>query len=138
MANALDPTGRDARCRPGWWLDDRGGLLLQLPEPFTRRSESVANRSYAEGLFCSFEQFHICDGLIAAEQPCCSGRGLEFRYEYRTIGESLSQEFCRDADGIGVAGHGALPSPLRGSRAMSDDAALIGWQAVLGGRALAG
>jgi hypothetical protein len=59
--NTVDPAGRDARCNFARWLDDerQGGLLLQQPEPFARRSESVANRSYAEELFCSFERFRL-------------------------------------------------------------------------------
>src|SRR5215470_3453002 len=125
MANPLLPTGRDARRNFGRWVrDERGGLRLQQPEPSTRRSESTVNRSYTERLFCSFEQFGIRDGLSATEQPCCSGRSLELRYEYRTVGELLSQEFCREAVGIGAAGHGGL-APLHGSRTMSNDAGLI-------------
>src|SRR5262249_10919779 len=90
-SNSLDPTGRDERCNFGRWIgDEQGGLRLQEPEPFPRRSESIVNRSYAEGLFCSFEQFGIRDGLSATEQPCCSGRSLDLRYEYRTVGGRLS------------------------------------------------
>jgi hypothetical protein len=70
---------------------------------------SAMPTTYAEGLFCSFEQFRIADALTAAEQPCRSGRSLEFRYEYRTLGEPLSQEFCREAVGIGTAG---LANPI--------------------------
>ena len=55
MANALDPTGGDARCRFGRRLDyERGGLLLQHSEPFARRSESVANRSPSFQLTCAY------------------------------------------------------------------------------------
>src|SRR5262249_10583296 len=82
MADALDPTGGNARCTFGGLFDfERGGLLLQEPKPFTRRSEPIANRSYTERLFCFFEHFRICDGLSATEQPRCACRSIELRYE---------------------------------------------------------
>jgi hypothetical protein len=46
------------------------GCFSNTQNKFTRRAESVANRSYIEGLFCSFEQLSICDGLSATEQAC--------------------------------------------------------------------
>jgi hypothetical protein len=30
----------------------------------------------------------MCDALTVAEQPCGSGRSLELRYKYRTLGPS--------------------------------------------------
>src|SRR5262249_45544620 len=108
-SNPLDPTGRDDRCNFGRWIgDERGGLRLQEPEPFPRRSESTVNRSYAEGLFCSFEQLGLADALIAAQQPCCSGRSLKLRYKYRTLVEPLLEEFRSHGHGIGAAGHRGL------------------------------
>jgi hypothetical protein len=116
-ANTLDPTGGNARCTFGRLLDcERAGLLLQVPEPFTRRSESTVNRSHTQRLFCSFERFGMCDALTVAEQPCGSGRSLELRYKYATLGEPLLQELFRKPDGIGAASHRGRPSPLRGLR----------------------
>src|SRR5215831_4410580 len=93
----------------------RAGGRLQQPEPFPRRSESTVNRSYTERFFCSFEQLGLADALIAAEQPCCSGRSLKLRYKYRTLVEPLLEEFRSHGHGIGAAGHRGLPTPLRGS-----------------------
>jgi hypothetical protein len=70
----------------------------------------------AEGLFCSIERFGMCDALTVAEQPCGSGRSLELRYKYATLGEPLLQELFREPDGIGAASHRGRPSPLRGLR----------------------
>src|SRR5215831_9994583 len=127
--NTVDPTGGDARCNfRRWGGDERSGLLLQPPEPLAIRSESVANRLDAEGLFCSFERFRMGDALTVAEQPCVSGRSLELRYKYATLGEPLLQELFREPDGIGAADRGGLASTQRGSWPRRDDPALIRWQ----------
>src|SRR5215831_20718347 len=66
--------------------------------------------------FARLNGFRMGDALTVAEQPCVSGRSLELRYKYATLGEPLLQELFREPDGIGAASHRGRPSPLRGLR----------------------
>jgi hypothetical protein len=91
-------------------------------------SPADPNRLYTEGLFCSFERFRMGDVPTAAEQPCRSGRSLKLRHKDRALGEPLLQEVSRHAHRIRTAGHAGFPWTLRGSRPVSDHAALICWQ----------
>jgi len=47
-ANNLDSAGKHVRRNFGGWLEYQLSGFRQQPEPFTRRSEFVANRSYTE------------------------------------------------------------------------------------------
>src|ERR1700681_3054677 len=97
----VDPTGRNATCshigRYFFWIKtfridvlDRYGLRdgrsrppFQPPEPFTCIPKSVPNRSYAKGLFDSFEHLRMGDALTSAEQPYRSGHHLESHLRHR-------------------------------------------------------